>query len=192
VAEAGRLNGRGWYCHSQKIIEDRFHVFQRFSSSKLVLETVGRRFAALNYYENGSRLGGGSYGGTQCEASSFTRAPRLWRAVMRAQVCVCVDSTAEVMEARSVRHHLSCALGIKSGRTYEMLSPIVGHYMVQIRMCILCKVKIGDLCGNGFIITSLYGMVLQNQLRALCSCHEFESESESESEYSRSFVLSYG
>ncbi len=36
------------------IIEGRFHFFQRFSSSKLVLKTVESCFVALNYYENGS------------------------------------------------------------------------------------------------------------------------------------------
>jgi hypothetical protein len=36
------------------IIKGQFQVFQRFSSSKLVLKTVESRFAALNYYENGS------------------------------------------------------------------------------------------------------------------------------------------
>jgi hypothetical protein len=38
------------------IIEGQFQVFQRFSSSKLVLRTVESRFTALNYYENGSTL----------------------------------------------------------------------------------------------------------------------------------------
>ncbi len=36
------------------IIEGQFQVFQRFSGSKLVLNTVESRFAALNYYEIGS------------------------------------------------------------------------------------------------------------------------------------------
>jgi hypothetical protein len=36
------------------IIEGHFQVFQRFSSSKLVLKTVKSRFATLSYYENGS------------------------------------------------------------------------------------------------------------------------------------------
>jgi hypothetical protein len=36
------------------IIEGQFQVFQRFSSSKLVLRTVDSRFTALNHYENGS------------------------------------------------------------------------------------------------------------------------------------------
>jgi hypothetical protein len=36
------------------IIKGQFQVFQRFSSSKLVLETVESCFVALNYYENGS------------------------------------------------------------------------------------------------------------------------------------------
>jgi hypothetical protein len=36
------------------IIEGQFEVFHRFSSSKLVLKTVGSCFVALNYYENGS------------------------------------------------------------------------------------------------------------------------------------------
>ncbi len=36
------------------IFEGRFPIFQRFSSSKLVLKTVKSRFVALNYYENGS------------------------------------------------------------------------------------------------------------------------------------------
>ncbi len=36
------------------IIESQFQAFQRFSSSKLVLKTVDSRFAALNYYGNGS------------------------------------------------------------------------------------------------------------------------------------------
>ena len=36
------------------IIEGQFQVFQRFSSSKLVLETVESCFVALNYYEKGS------------------------------------------------------------------------------------------------------------------------------------------
>ena len=36
-------------------MEGLFQVFQRFSSSKLVLKTVGSRFAALNCYEHGSR-----------------------------------------------------------------------------------------------------------------------------------------
>jgi hypothetical protein len=36
------------------IIEGRFQVFQRFSSSKLVLKTVESCFVALNYYGNGS------------------------------------------------------------------------------------------------------------------------------------------
>jgi hypothetical protein len=35
-------------------IEGENQVFQRFSSSKLVLKTVESRFAALDYYENGS------------------------------------------------------------------------------------------------------------------------------------------
>ena len=39
------------------ITEDRFQVFQRNPSSKLVLKAVESRFAALNYYENGSTLG---------------------------------------------------------------------------------------------------------------------------------------
>ncbi len=46
-------------CHGTAIliiIEDRFQVFQRFSSSTLVLKTVGNRLATLNYYENGSSL----------------------------------------------------------------------------------------------------------------------------------------
>jgi hypothetical protein len=38
------------------IFGDRFQVFDRFSGSKLLLKTVGSRFAALNYYENGSIL----------------------------------------------------------------------------------------------------------------------------------------
>jgi hypothetical protein len=37
------------------IIEGRFQVFQRFSSGKLVLNAVESCFAALNYYENGSK-----------------------------------------------------------------------------------------------------------------------------------------
>ncbi len=36
------------------IIEGRFQVFQRFSSSKLVLKTVESCFTALNYCGNGS------------------------------------------------------------------------------------------------------------------------------------------
>ncbi len=36
------------------IIEGQFQVFRRFSSSKLVLKSVGSRFTTLNYYENGS------------------------------------------------------------------------------------------------------------------------------------------
>jgi hypothetical protein len=36
------------------IIECQLQVSQRFSSCKLVLKIVGSRFAALNYYENGS------------------------------------------------------------------------------------------------------------------------------------------
>jgi hypothetical protein len=36
------------------IIEGRFQVFQRFSSSKLVLKTVESCFMALNCYGNGS------------------------------------------------------------------------------------------------------------------------------------------
>ncbi len=36
------------------IIERQLQDFQRFSSSKLVLKTIESRFAALNYYENGS------------------------------------------------------------------------------------------------------------------------------------------
>jgi hypothetical protein len=36
------------------IIEGQFQVFQRFTSSILVLKTVESRFAALNYYKNGS------------------------------------------------------------------------------------------------------------------------------------------
>jgi hypothetical protein len=36
------------------IIEGRFQVFQRFSSSNLVLKAVERCFVALNYYGNGS------------------------------------------------------------------------------------------------------------------------------------------
>jgi hypothetical protein len=36
------------------IIEGHFQIFQRFSSSKLVLKTVKSCFAALNCYENGS------------------------------------------------------------------------------------------------------------------------------------------
>jgi hypothetical protein len=36
------------------MIEGRFQVFQRFSSSKLVLKTVKSCFAALNYYGNSS------------------------------------------------------------------------------------------------------------------------------------------
>jgi hypothetical protein len=38
------------------IIEGQFQLFQRFSSSKLVLKTVASCFAALNYYENGSTI----------------------------------------------------------------------------------------------------------------------------------------
>jgi hypothetical protein len=38
------------------IIEGQFQVFQRFSSSKLVLKTVESCFAALNYHGNGSTL----------------------------------------------------------------------------------------------------------------------------------------
>jgi hypothetical protein len=38
------------------IIEGQFQIFQRFSSSKLVLKTAQSRFAALNYYENGSNF----------------------------------------------------------------------------------------------------------------------------------------
>jgi hypothetical protein len=38
------------------IIEGQFQVIQRFSSSKLALETVESGFAALNYYENGSSV----------------------------------------------------------------------------------------------------------------------------------------
>jgi hypothetical protein len=37
-----------------RIIEGQFQASQRFSSSKLVLETVESCFTALNYYENGS------------------------------------------------------------------------------------------------------------------------------------------
>jgi hypothetical protein len=36
------------------IIEGRFQVSQRFSSSKLVLKAVESCFVALNYYGNGS------------------------------------------------------------------------------------------------------------------------------------------
>jgi hypothetical protein len=36
------------------IIQALFQAFQRYSSSKLVLKPVGSRFAALNYYDNGS------------------------------------------------------------------------------------------------------------------------------------------
>jgi hypothetical protein len=36
------------------IIEGLLQVFQRFSSSKLVLKTVERCFVSLKYYENGS------------------------------------------------------------------------------------------------------------------------------------------
>jgi hypothetical protein len=36
------------------IIEGQLQDFQRFSSSKLVLQTVESCFVALNYYENGS------------------------------------------------------------------------------------------------------------------------------------------
>jgi hypothetical protein len=41
-------------CHTAIliIIEGQFQVFQRFSSSKLVLKTVGSRCMALNYYGN--------------------------------------------------------------------------------------------------------------------------------------------
>jgi hypothetical protein len=35
-------------------IEGQFRIFQRFSSSKLVLKTVESCFDALDYYENGS------------------------------------------------------------------------------------------------------------------------------------------
>ncbi len=35
------------------ITEGQFQVFQRFTSSKLVLQTVESCFAALKYYENG-------------------------------------------------------------------------------------------------------------------------------------------
>ncbi len=38
------------------IIEGQFQIFQRFSSSKLVLRTVESCFVALNYYGNGSRI----------------------------------------------------------------------------------------------------------------------------------------
>jgi hypothetical protein len=34
------------------IIEGQFQVFQRFSSSKLILQTVESCFGALNYHEN--------------------------------------------------------------------------------------------------------------------------------------------
>ncbi len=37
-------------------MEGRFQVFQKFTSSKLVLKTVGSCFVALNYYEDGSCL----------------------------------------------------------------------------------------------------------------------------------------
>jgi hypothetical protein len=37
------------------IIEGQLYVFQRFSSSELVLKSVENRFMTLNYYENGSR-----------------------------------------------------------------------------------------------------------------------------------------
>jgi hypothetical protein len=36
------------------IIEGRFQVFQKISSSKMVLKTVESCFVALNYYGNGS------------------------------------------------------------------------------------------------------------------------------------------
>jgi hypothetical protein len=36
------------------IIEGQFQVFQRISSSKVVLRTVESRYEALNYYENSS------------------------------------------------------------------------------------------------------------------------------------------
>ncbi len=42
------------------IIEGRFQVFQRFSSSKLVLKTVESCFVTLNYYGNGSTCSGWS------------------------------------------------------------------------------------------------------------------------------------
>jgi hypothetical protein len=38
------------------IIEGRFQVFQRFSTSKLVLKAVESCFVALNYYGNGSSV----------------------------------------------------------------------------------------------------------------------------------------
>jgi hypothetical protein len=38
------------------IIEGRFQVFQRFSSSNLVLKTIESCFMALNYYGNGSMI----------------------------------------------------------------------------------------------------------------------------------------
>ncbi len=45
-------------CHTAIpiIIEGQFQVFQRFSSSKLVLKTVESCFVAHNYYGNGSRV----------------------------------------------------------------------------------------------------------------------------------------
>ncbi len=53
VARTGVLSQH--YCHSH-IIEGQFQVFQRFSSSTLVLKTVESCFVALNYYENGSMV----------------------------------------------------------------------------------------------------------------------------------------
>ncbi len=44
------------YCHSHNN-RGQFQVFQRFSSSKLVLKTVESCFVALNYYGNGSTTG---------------------------------------------------------------------------------------------------------------------------------------
>ncbi len=38
------------------IIEGRFQVFQRFSSSKLVLKTIESCFTGLNYYDIGSSV----------------------------------------------------------------------------------------------------------------------------------------
>jgi hypothetical protein len=55
IVDSGCRRHRGMcYTAILIIIEGLLQVLQRFSSSKLVLKTVGSRFAALNYYENGS------------------------------------------------------------------------------------------------------------------------------------------
>jgi hypothetical protein len=69
------------------IIKVRFHVLERFSSSKLVRKTVESCFVALNYYENGSTII------QKCEEESIVANMCVHT---YAHVCICIYNISRI------------------------------------------------------------------------------------------------